>query len=115
MRVLMVIGGLVVGALVLGAIINAFKDPTDCSSRDAKFYALVLLQEQVKRRLRAPASADFPAYEPRDSDNGVYTVISYVDTVNVFGGPVRRYFTGTVRCTPTHDSRSWRVLEFNLE
>lgn len=99
----------------IGALINMSDDPNDCSSRDAKFYALALIQEQVKKSLSSPTSADFPTYEPRDTSvYGVYLVSSYVDTVNLLGRPTRLYFSGKVRCIPTHDSRRWKVESFGF-
>ena len=66
--------------------------------------ALVMSQKFVRKRLKAPASADFPYIT--DSDVSVaslgddrYTVSAYVDAQNSFGAKIRTHYVCVLRNT----------------
>lgn len=97
---------LVATVALLGACAEDDSDP-----RANAFYVCA---EFVERRLKSPASADFPNYFSAPSmvsgDAPTYTVRSYVDSENGFGANIRTRFT----CTVTDIGDEWRLDNINL-
>lgn len=62
--------------------------------------AFTMAQEFVKKRLKAPSTADFPWIHDgavRKSECGVFSVTSYVDAQNAFGAMLRTQYRATVK------------------
>ncbi len=80
-----------------------------------KFGAAVACQELVERRLKAPATADFPTVNPAAIDSGanaIYQVTSYVDAQNGFGAQIRTNYTCKVQYQASDSS--WNLLDIDL-
>ncbi len=58
-------------------------------------------QEFVKQGLKAPSTAKFPTlpYDTTTDGNGLYRVVSYVDSQNSFGATTRSDWSVTMRLT----------------
>ena len=58
-------------------------------------------QEFVKQGLKAPSTAKFPTlpYDTSTDGNGLYRVVSYVDSQNSFGAMMRSDWSVTMRLT----------------
>jgi hypothetical protein len=54
--------------------------------------AMVMCKQEVRKRLKAPATADFPTFMNSELKDGKYVVTSYVDAQNGFGANLRTYF-----------------------
>lgn len=126
----LVLGGLAIFVLTCAGVLSELPepDPSRRSSaasdappktwrdKDASTMAFVMIQEHVKRRLRAPSTAEFP-YVTADGvrvehlGEQVYMIQAYVDAENAFGGTVRTYFVGTMEQV---ERNKWqlRSLEF---
>jgi hypothetical protein len=98
--IFLVVIGLYAGATCLGQLLVT-PDPPKISwrKRDSSPEAAIMMQNFVKDRLKAPASADFkPGY--RDSvtriDGQRYRVISWVDSQNSFGAKLRNHYIGEI-------------------
>lgn len=82
-----------------------------CSSQNAKIHAYVLSQEQVKRRLKAPITADFPSYtKVRVLTSGECSseIVGYVDAQNAFGAMLRTHYVAKLT-RDKHDDNGWRL------
>ena len=93
-----------VGALLRSPIAEGGAGNTSEGNVDAWVAAL----SAVKRDLKAPRSADFPAYSRKfvtDLGNGQYRVRAYVDADNSFGATKRTEFACTVRS----ESGDWTI------
>lgn len=87
----------------------------DWRTEDDSIGAYVMMQTFVERRLKSPATADFPRYSKSRVTRTVgqtYRVSSYVDSENGFGANIRTNFTG--RITRTGPDK-WKLdsLEFH--
>jgi len=74
----------------------------DWRKEDNSIMAYIMMEDFVKRRLKAPATADFPGVWEREGHvrylgNQRYRIISWVDAQNSFGAKIRTYFVGEVR------------------
>jgi hypothetical protein len=104
------LGASIVFSVVLVAFVIAFFLGTDGSlkskapakpdlswiERDDSFGAFYYTKEYVKLRLKAPSTAQFPDSE-RDNtsihrEGQVYTVVSWVDSQNLFGAMLRTVY-----------------------
>ena len=77
--------------------------------------AFVMMQPEVKRRLKSPISAKFPKLEGKGSGpigDCVFWVHSYVDAANSFGAQIRTPFSGRIRHYP--DAGTWQVLSLKI-
>lgn len=77
--------------------------------------AYVMIQADVKRRLKAPATAEFPTRYGKGSRNEndcVYRVVGHVDAQNAFGAVLRNQFRGRIEYFP--GDGSWRTLELSV-
>lgn len=78
--------------------------------------AYVMIQADVRRQLRAPGTADFPArYGQGTGHVGdcIYRVVGHVDAENGFGATLRASFQGRIEYSP--DAGSWRTLELAVD
>ncbi len=101
---------LAIVALVLGRAFFSTPEPKD-SPRNA----YLVCWQFVRDRLKAPATAKFPASNDpavvaRKLDNGAYRVTAYVDSQNGFGALVRTPFV----CNVTWQGDSWHLNDLNL-
>lgn len=89
----------------------------DWKSDDASIMAYVMMEDFVKRQLKAPASADFPSFsDGRDRHitrlaGQKYRITSWVDAQNGFGAKIRNHFIGEIEQT-SEDKWHLRSLEF---
>ncbi len=87
----------------------------ECGEKNESM-AFVMSQEFVKRRLRAPATADFPSWPSEYRSQAIgdckYQVITYVDAQNGFGALIRSRYSATMLLHP--DEGSWSALEVNM-
>jgi hypothetical protein len=75
-----------------------------------------MIQADVRRELRPPATADFPArYGQGTGHIGdcIYRVVGDVDSENGFGATLRETFLGRIEYFP--DVGSWRTLELAVD
>ena len=78
--------------------------------------AYVMIQEDVRRSLRAPSTAEFPGRfgaGTRNIGNCIYQVVGHFDAQNDFGAMIRGTFTGTIEYFP--ERSSWRTLTLNVQ
>lgn len=86
----------------------------ECGDKN-EIMAFVMSQEFVKRRLRAPATAEFPRITDvtsRAIGDCKFQIIAYVDAQNGFGALIRSRYTATMLLHPDEDS--WSALEVNI-
>lgn len=76
---------------------------------DPKQGAESACQEFVTSRLKAPATAKFPAAQVKQNTVGAYVVDGAVDAQNGFGATIRMTYT----CTVTGDGGAWKLA--NME
>ncbi|MGC3938753.1 hypothetical protein ACOTTU_13190 [Roseobacter sp. EG26] len=87
----------------------------ECSNEKTAL-AYVMIQEDVRRSLRAPSTAEFPGRYgagTRNMGNCVYQIVGQFDAQNGFGAMIRGTFTGTTEYFP--DSGSWRTLTLDVQ
>ena len=70
--------------------------------KDYKTEVFVTAQDDVRKLLKAPATAKFPSlYENKNfikkGTDGIYTVTSYVDSENSFGANIRTPYIATYK------------------
>jgi flagellar basal body-associated protein FliL len=112
-------GGLLLASIliVVAAMYNSGDfSPDAWKTRDNSAAAYVMMQDFVKDRLKAPASARFPGDDDRGvhiygSDNQKYLVSGYVDAQNSFGALVRNYYGGELEQT---SENRWRLLSLEF-
>src|SRR5690348_2116054 len=116
-KVLIVIGLLIVLVVAVGVLAariprapRAAGGSTDAGEPAAvvanPVTAWRICQDRVRERLKAPSTADFPAYDPAAvSSSGatiaVYRIASYVDADNAFGAHIRTRYECAVQWTGT--------------
>lgn len=87
----------------------------ECSNEKTAL-AYVMIQEDVRRSLRAPSTAEFPrrfGAGTRNMENCIYRVVGHFDAQNGFGAMIRGTFTGTTQYFP--ESGSWRTLTLDVQ
>lgn len=104
------IGGGIACVAVLLVIGAATNDNDDTGSPDGDGYdAHAMCAEFTRDRLKAPSTADFPEYNDRGviirHSGNAWTVTSYVDAENSFGGNIRTHFT----CVVQDQGDKWRL------
>jgi len=88
---------------------------TECTDQKITL-AYVMIQEDVRRSLRAPSTAEFPGRYgagTRNMGNCVYQVVGQFDAQNGFGAMIRGTFSGTTEYFP--ESGSWRTLTLDVQ
>jgi hypothetical protein len=103
------------GLLLLMLFVLAVGSSDGGKSGPNKIDAFVMCQEAVKRRLKAPATADFPWYSDsfvRYLDVGRFRVSAYVDAENSFGAKIRSYYTCVVKST---DGHHWTLESIEID
>ena len=71
-------------------------------TKNNRLEAYVMMQEYVKKNLKAPATAKFgrtvdQGVSVLQGENYTYSVESYVDAQNEFGANIRACFSGTIQ------------------
>lgn len=93
----------VVTVAVLGVLVRVFlpRHETPPPPATGPYDAWIACRDAVRNGLKAPSTADFPAYSAEyvHPDGDGYAVSAYVDADNSFGAHVRTRFTCTVRRT----------------
>ncbi len=87
----------------------------ECSNEKTAL-AYVMIQEDVRRSLRAPSTAEFPGrfgVGTRNMGNCIYQVVGHFDAQNSFGAMIRGTFTGTTEYFPARGS--WRTLTLDVQ
>ena len=77
--------------------------------------AWVICQEFIEKRLKAPASADFPWFSETyvtKLGGAKYRVDSYVDAQNSFGAQIRQDFSCTVKWT---GGTRWQLENISID
>jgi len=84
-----------------------------------KKMAYFMSQEFVKKRLKAPSTAEFPSLVLEESDIRItvqdpntFTISAYVDAQNAFGAKIRTHYTATLKYL---GSDEWQALNVTLE
>lgn len=67
-------------------------------------------EQYVKQLLKSPGTADFGTADVIEMEDGVFSVKSYVDSQNEFGGVVRTNYECTVRYL--HGGSRVRIEDF---
>ncbi|MFC2970024.1 hypothetical protein [Acidimangrovimonas pyrenivorans] len=78
--------------------------------------AYVMIQADVRRRLRAPSTANFPWQYDNGSRPGsdcTYSIVGHFDAQNGFGAMLRGHFSGKIKYYPSDES--WRTMSLNVE
>ncbi|MEZ5715195.1 MAG: hypothetical protein R3D85_08510 [Paracoccaceae bacterium] len=79
--------------------------------------AFVMSQDFVKRQLKAPSTAEFPAgrgnYRSQAVGDCTFRVSSYVDAQNGFGAMLRTHYSATMVLFPSQGSWSALEVKFN--
>lgn len=119
MQALVAVGVVIVAAIWIfgGGDTDEPEDPDAWRSQDNSTMAYIMTEDWVKERLRSPSTADFPGVFDRDghityNGNQTYSIRSYVDAQNAFGGTVRTHFAAEVQQT---GEDTWRLLSLSLE
>lgn len=87
----------------------------ECSNEKTAL-AYAMIQEDVRRSLRAPSTAEFPGrfgVGTRNMGNCIYQVVGHFDAQNGFGAMIRGTFTGTTEYFP--ERGSWRTLTLDVQ
>lgn len=87
----------------------------ECSDEKTAL-AYVMIQEDVRRSLRAPSTAEFPGRfdaGTRNIGNCIYQVVGHFDAQNGFGAMIRGTFTGTTEYFP--ERGNWRTLSLDVQ
>lgn len=101
--------------LMIGIFMNLNAPSSTPEPKDSPRDAYLVCWQFVRDRLKAPATAKFPASSDpavvaRKLDNGAYRVTAYVDSQNGFGALVRTPFV----CNLTWQGASWHLNDLNL-
>ena len=92
-------------------------DEPDWKTRDNSSMAYIMVEDFVKRRLKAPSTADFPsAWSGRgkmvdDVGNQTYAIDSYVDAQNSFGAQIRMRFAARIKQV---SEREWQLIALDM-
>lgn len=87
----------------------------DACSKASVSLAYVMIQSDVKNRLRAPSTAKFPGRFGTGTGylgNCIFQVVGSFDAQNGFGAMLRGTFTGTIRYFP--ESGSWQTQSLSV-
>ncbi len=94
---------------------TAFSGNDDAGNKEPScFDAYVMSQVFVERQLKAPSSADFPAFDNSmviPLGNGRFKVTAYVDAQNSFGAMIRTPYTCTIKKS---EGDNWLLEDMNL-
>ena len=93
------------------------RDPNAWKTEDNKSMAYIMMEDFVKRRLKAPSTAEFPGVFDGKLDHVTslggqkYRIISYVDAQNSFGAKIRTRFIGEIQQI---SEDQWQLISLNL-
>lgn len=94
---------------ILILVLILFSCNTGEGSKEAE--ATYYIEEAVKSRLKSPATADFPYFTDAilSTNDGHFSVTSYVDSQNGFGAVIRTKFYCEVKYDKGKDK--WYLVE----
>lgn len=102
-------------ALALGVMLAgcAEADPTE----DAKYGAQSVCQDFVKKRLKAPSTADFSETTANESTTnpGLWIVKGAVDAENSFGANLRNTYRCKVKPAPDKGDDMWQLVNLTMK
>ncbi len=113
-----------VGIVLIGGVYLAHIPPAPITLASLRFPACTRAKAAVLKRLKAPATADFPScgssldeYQITATDDlSEITVSSYVDAQNIFGAKHRNNFIVVLLKSNRYDAYSgWAVKSVFLE
>lgn len=105
----------IAGLCALGGVIlfgGGNDKPADPVTADQSGTAEVMCHEFVKKQLKAPATAKFPAADSIKKDGATYTVIAGVDSENGFGALIRTPFTCVIHAD---GDDKWTLVDLKLQ
>ena len=86
------------------------------TSRGGESSARYMVEQFVKDKLKAPATAKFPSWGDRadvtDIGNFRYRVSGYVDSQNGFGAMIRTHYVAVVR---DKGGRNWSLESLDMQ
>lgn len=93
-----------------GKVLASINDFIVTTEEQIKYIRIA--EEGVKKVLKAPSSAKFPSYSEyqMSKDNGIITIVGYVDAQNSFGAMIRSYFT-----LRFNTKENGKLIEFNMD
>ena len=110
--ILALFGLLVVLAGLLGVFSSGKRDATQPIVEPTESEAVVVCQNFVRKRLRAPSTADFPWLDRQVvRTRSAFHVHSYVDSENMYGAKIRTSWD----CTVSRQGQTWHLLHLELE
>lgn len=90
-------------------------DPDAWRTTDNSVEAYVMMQDFVRDRLKAPATAEFPwdgVSATTKVEDRKYRIRSYVDSQNSFGALIRTTYVGELEQV---DRTKWKLISLELE
>ena len=93
------------------------RDPNAWKTEDNKSMAYIMMEGFVKRRLKAPSTAEFPGVFDGKLDHvsslggQKYRIVSYVDAQNSFGAQIRTRFIGEIQQISEDE---WQLISLQL-
>lgn len=105
---------LLVVVLALNNMVNESKPDNEIDKFKTEGYALRTAQDGIKKKLKAPSTAEFPGLRESEVTRegpDVFIVKSYVDAQNSFGAKIRNHFT--VKVEFTGDQVSASLISFD--
>lgn len=91
--------------------VTAGKKPKDPATNDLSSDAFVICQSFVRKQLKAPSTAKFPAAESTKRDGATYTVKGGVDAQNSYGAMIRTPYTCVVHAD---GADKWSLVDLQM-
>jgi hypothetical protein len=104
--------GVIFGLFILMAIIGSMLPESSSQTGDAST-ARMMCKEFIKKRLKAPSSADFSSLSETNTETitqNRYRVKGHVDAENSFGAKLRNHYDCTVEYK---GSNNWSLVELS--
>lgn len=102
---------LCIGVVTIYGLTQGSK-PKDPATADLSGDAFVICQSFVRKQLKAPSTAKFPAAESTKKDGATYTVAGGVDAQNSYGAMVRTPYTCVVHAD---GNDKWSLVDLKME
>lgn len=104
---------LCIAVALLGAIVGKDKPgkPVDLTTADQRADAEVICQSFVRKQLKAPSTAKFPAAQGVVKDGATYTVTAGVDSQNAFSAMIRTPYTCVVHAD---GNDKWSLVDLKI-
>ena len=110
-KILSLFSIVILGVFALGSLDD---DPNAWKGKKDPIGAYIMMEEFVKKQLKAPASAEFPDYSKafvKEAENHKYEIQSYVDAQNSFGALIRTKYIGEIEQV---DDKNWQLNSLHL-